>query len=73
MKFVTTTPIACIQFQDVPVNRFFIDCLDELLIKLNDHTACRIAEKNGDIHARLFLPCKTWNVKEILPYDKVEF
>jgi len=73
MKFIDSNDTPSLQFKDVPTHRLFIDCSGELLIKLDMLTACRIATCDGLINAKIFTPCESWGIKEILPYDKVEF
>jgi hypothetical protein len=77
MKFTSSGPVKpIIQFKDVPIARFYVDDGNDLMFKYSNNGAVRIACSDGYINeaaVRDYEPSPWFGVKEILPYDRVEF
>lgn len=75
MKFITTNPITpkLLTFEDVPVKKFYVDFAGDLMFKISNDSAVRIARYDGELCGCIFNPSWSFGVRKILPYDKVEF
>lgn len=72
MKLIFKKPTS-LSFKDVPINRFYTDYQGDLMLKMNEGEAVRIATRNGDINSHVFKPCKDFAVDLIYPINQIEF